>query len=778
MNSRNVILYVVLFCLYSLTNCDEKVDYYKLLNVPRDATVQEVRKAFKILAVKLHPDKNKDDSDAEQKFIQLAKAYEILKDPTSRKEYDLHGDSEFNNNKRSYHSYSYYKDHFGIYDDDPIIVTLSKQDYELNILDVNQAWFVNFYSPHCHHCHEMAPIWRKLASQLEGVVRIAAVNCEEDYPLCYQLSIEAYPTLLFYEKEAHIYDGEKFRGSKTLEALEEYILSKVHVNIEDIDQNNWPLLKQKQWVLFLCSNDNYNCPEKDTITKISATLEGLLSVGIVKDSELCEKISESFKKQPIIFWQIDATNIPEVHIVEGSDSKEILDKILNILPTPPLLDEKKFHDLRTKLRMSFDKPWLICFYLGEATDLKLELKRLPTLISNINIGLIHCGKSAGLCATLHIARYPTWCVIKQGGAFEVHQGRDVLHEVASFARDSTKSTNLHALSPADFHNLMEVGTPWYIDWYAPWCPPCKRLTPELRKASQHFEPDVVQFGTVDCTLHRELCFSQSISSYPTMVLYNRSSVQRFQGVPNEGSIVEFIQDAINPLVKQLDENNFSLLARKSAQEMWVVDFFAPWCGPCQQLAPEYRKLAKSVAELKNIVIAQVDCVANEELCSSQNIRGYPTIRLYPLGSKGLSTVAIHNGHRDAVSLKRWIIGFLPSKVDSLTETEFKEQILTENFYLPWLVDFYAPWCSHCVHFEPEFRTVAQRLDGKVRSAKIDCEAHRIFCGYQGVSGYPAVRLYMSPQKHFEIDSQNANEIIQKVKYLLEKHKRSYSHDEL
>ncbi|ERL92534.1 hypothetical protein D910_09847 [Dendroctonus ponderosae] len=708
MNSRNVILYVVLFCLYSLTNCDEKVDYYKLLNVPRDATVQEVRKAFKILAVKLHPDKNKDDSDAEQKFIQLAKAYEILKDPTSRKEYDLHGDSEFNNNKRSYHSYSYYKDHFGIYDDDPIIVTLSKQDYELNILDVNQAWFVNFYSPHCHHCHEMAPIWRKLASQLEGVVRIAAVNCEEDYPLCYQLSIEAYPTLLFYEKEAHIYDGEKFRGSKTLEALEEYILSKVHVNIEDIDQNNWPLLKQKQWVLFLCSNDNYNCPEKDTITKISATLEGLLSVGIVKDSELCEKISESFKKQPIIFWQIDATNIPEVHIVEGSDSKEILDKILNILPTPPLLDEKKFH----------------------------------------------------------------------GGAFEVHQGRDVLHEVASFARDSTKSTNLHALSPADFHNLMEVGTPWYIDWYAPWCPPCKRLTPELRKASQHFEPDVVQFGTVDCTLHRELCFSQSISSYPTMVLYNRSSVQRFQGVPNEGSIVEFIQDAINPLVKQLDENNFSLLARKSAQEMWVVDFFAPWCGPCQQLAPEYRKLAKSVAELKNIVIAQVDCVANEELCSSQNIRGYPTIRLYPLGSKGLSTVAIHNGHRDAVSLKRWIIGFLPSKVDSLTETEFKEQILTENFYLPWLVDFYAPWCSHCVHFEPEFRTVAQRLDGKVRSAKIDCEAHRIFCGYQGVSGYPAVRLYMSPQKHFEIDSQNANEIIQKVKYLLEKHKRSYSHDEL
>lgn len=67
-----------------------------------------------------------------------------------------------------------------------------------------------------------------------------------------------------------------------------------------------------------------------------------------------------------------------------------------------------------------------------------------------------------------------------------------------------------------------------------------------------------------------------------------------------------------------------------------------------------------------------------------------------------------------MSLKRWIIGFLPSKVDSLTESDFKEQILTKKFYLPWLVDFYAPWCSHCVHFEPEFRTVAQvRLKFKI-----------------------------------------------------------------
>lgn len=73
------------------------------------------------------------------------------------------------------------------------------------------------------------------------------------------------------------------------------------------------------------------------------------------------------------------------------------------------------------------------------------------------VGLIHCGKTSGLCGTLHVVRYPTWGVLKTGGAFELHHGRDVLHEIITFARDSVKSTNLHALSPADFQNIMQDG---------------------------------------------------------------------------------------------------------------------------------------------------------------------------------------------------------------------------------------------------------------------------------------------------------------------------------
>lgn len=113
--------------------------------------------------------------------------------------------------------------------------------------------------------------------------------------------------------------------------------------------------------------------------------------------------------------------------------------------------------------------------MGKAADLDLQLKRLPALLPNFNIGkcirkpqemfqrniyitgLIHCGKNAPLCSSLHVSRYPAWGVIKVGGAFELHHGRDVLHDIATFARDSSTSTNLHALSPADFNNLVVQG---------------------------------------------------------------------------------------------------------------------------------------------------------------------------------------------------------------------------------------------------------------------------------------------------------------------------------
>lgn len=61
-------------------------------------------------------------------------------------------------------------------------------------------WLVNFYSPMCSFCHHLAPIWRKIGEELEGVIKVGAVNCEDDFQLCHQIGIAAYPSLFYIAK--------------------------------------------------------------------------------------------------------------------------------------------------------------------------------------------------------------------------------------------------------------------------------------------------------------------------------------------------------------------------------------------------------------------------------------------------------------------------------------------------------------------------------------------------------------------------------------------------
>jgi molecular chaperone DnaJ len=68
-----------------------KADYYEILGVPRDADEDEIKKAYRQSAFKFHPDRNPGDSEAEAKFKEAAKAYEVLRDPQKRARYDRFG---------------------------------------------------------------------------------------------------------------------------------------------------------------------------------------------------------------------------------------------------------------------------------------------------------------------------------------------------------------------------------------------------------------------------------------------------------------------------------------------------------------------------------------------------------------------------------------------------------------------------------------------------------------------------------------------------------------
>lgn len=231
------------------------------------------------------------------------------------------------------------------------------------------------------------------------------------------------------------------------------------------------------------------------------------------------------------------------------------------------------------------------------------------------------------------------------------------------------------------------------------------------------------------------------------------------------SLTACFYDSKSNVVK-LNSSNFHKEVTNS-KDIWLIEFYAPWCGHCQRLTPEWEKTATA---LKGIFkIGAIDADSEKQLGAQFGIQGFPTIKFFG-ADKGRPED--YNGGRTANEITSFFFkkakeiakkrlngnssGSSSNKkaedskqkakgpssdkdVVVLDDSNFNELVLKSKDM--WLVEFYAPWCGHCMKLEPEWNQAATQLKGKVKLGKLNAEQNKQIASKYGVRGFPTIRIF-------------------------------------
>lgn len=258
---QRMLFITLVLCFLQFSLCADRSksrDFYKILGVPRDASVSLIKKRYRQLSKELHPDSNPNASP--QAFIDVRDAHEVLTDPKARQIYDRHGEAGLDPNVRGDpsgrpwpggggpfmfqrgdggHTFFFTSEGGGnpfegffmhpggggfhqqrrkpaqaadlFTKESSNVVRLKAHNWETEVVQRDWVTLVNFFSPGCSHCIESEALYESIATSFKDVILVGAVNCRESQDLCHKMGVRAYPTFLLFldpsRKSPVRYDG-------------------------------------------------------------------------------------------------------------------------------------------------------------------------------------------------------------------------------------------------------------------------------------------------------------------------------------------------------------------------------------------------------------------------------------------------------------------------------------------------------------------------------------------------------------------------------------------
>ncbi|CAO2814215.1 unnamed protein product [Amaranthus hypochondriacus] len=250
------------------------------------------------------------------------------------------------------------------------------------------------------------------------------------------------------------------------------------------------------------------------------------------------------------------------------------------------------------------------------------------------------------------------------------------------------------LTPSNFKSkVLNSNGVVLVEFYAPWCGHCQALTPIWEKAATVLK-GVATVAALDADAHKSLAQEYGIKGFPTIKVFvpGKGPVD-YMGARDVKPIAEFALQQVKALLKdrlngktggssdkksepsvsvELNSRNFDELVLKS-KDLWLVEFFAPWCGHCKKLAPEWKKAANNLKG--KVKLGHVNCDEEKSLMSRFKVQGFPTILVF--GADKESPFP-YEGARTASAIESYALDQLetnsaPPEVVELTSLDVMEE---------------------------------------------------------------------------------------------------------
>lgn len=133
----------------------------------------------------------------------------------------------------------------------------------------------------------------------------------------------------------------------------------------------------------------------------------------------------------------------------------------------------------------------------------------------------------------------------------------------------------------------------------------------------------------------------------------------------------------SPVLQVNSKSYDSLIARSNYTS--IVEFYAPWCGHCQNLKPVYEKVAKKLAGLAKVAAVNCDDDSNKPLCGQMGVQGFPTLKIVKPGSRiGRPTVEDYQGPRTAKAIVDAVVDKIPNHIQKLQDKNLEAWLSTGN----------------------------------------------------------------------------------------------------